>query len=162
MNTSQTKQAIIKRPGEGQCDVVDRLPASLRHLVHEFGLSVVVAFVNAGVTHPAVIRRLVAAVRLGAREKGNERPWVPQPRRVFNAIDTWLVANGAGFPAVALVRGMREAGYIPVAISPSLEMTEASMATVTFADAPVSKMEKHQRRLQAALTAADKALWGGA
>jgi hypothetical protein len=160
VNAKQVKQEIIRHPDETNCDVVDRLPPLLRQAVGEYGFSVVMAFVQMGITDPKVMRHLVQAVRLGARERGNERPWAPQHRRVFNAIDTWLIANGAGFPAVALARGMREAGYIPVSLNPSLEMTEASMAEVTVYDPRLSKMDKHFRRLQAALGAADKSLWG--
>jgi hypothetical protein len=46
-----------------------------------------------------------------------------------------------------------KSGLMIVPIEPSRAMVQASMATVTNAISPMSKREKHTRRLSAALTA---------
>lgn len=47
-------------------DRVDNMPADLRALVHEYGLTVVDAFVGHGVTKPRIIRHLVNTVLAGS------------------------------------------------------------------------------------------------
>lgn len=157
------KTAIVRRGNEDLIDTVDRLPRAVRHLVHEFGASVVFEFVAAGIVDPNRIRHLIKAVHLGPREPGNlVNRGAFSTRRAFNIFDTWLVQHGAGFPAVALVRGMREMGFTPVGTTgPTKEMLAASMEAVTHKDERLTKADKHTRRLQAALKAADAALWAG-
>jgi len=149
-----------RRPGEALVDVVDRLPPQLRALVHEYGLSVVTEFVQHGVTKPAAVRQIVRAVMLGAREPGNARPGADQATRTVNALGSVLCQMGVAVPPRHLLRALRDAGYTLVANSPTHAMVEASMATVAAYEPRITKPEKHFRRLQAALAAADRELWG--
>ncbi len=50
---------------------VDAMAPDLRELMHEFGLSIVDAFLQHGVTRPKSIRHLINAVRNGSVEIGN-------------------------------------------------------------------------------------------
>lgn len=50
---------------------IDAMPAELRALVHDYGQSIIDAFVQCGVTRPRHIRHLVETVRRGSVEIGN-------------------------------------------------------------------------------------------
>lgn len=52
-------------------DRVDRMPADLRACVHDFGLTVVDAFLAHGIIKPRIIRHLVKTVREGSVEIGD-------------------------------------------------------------------------------------------
>lgn len=150
-------KALNVARGEHHCDFVDRLPKELRSLVHEYGLSVVLDFYNNGITKPGAIRFLIRSVRLGAREPGNRRHYGTH----LPNLDEFLVSSGSSLTAEQIVRVIREGGYtvLPVA-GPTREMTHASMATVSSGSVAVGKEQKHMMRLQAAMTAGDRALWG--
>lgn len=162
---SATQKSIFApQMGEDRCSVVDRLPKALRGLVHEYGYSVVLAFHEAGVRDPNIIRHLIVSVWRGAREPGNKRPGsISAAQRGLNALDVTLTALGAGVPAIAVARHLRDFGFTLAPIDgPSAAMLEASMATVTNHDVTVDKAGKHHRRLTAALRAADADLWRAA
>jgi hypothetical protein len=158
-----THQSIFApKPDEDHCAVVDRLPKDLRALVHDYGYSVVVQFYDAGIQKPGQIRHLIAVARLGAREPGNQRPAKISPGvRAINALDIALTEAGAGLHARPVARHLRDLGYVIVPrTGPTREMVDASMATVSAGNLMVSKPEKHQRRLQAAINAFDAEMWG--
>lgn len=149
---------FARKPHETKCDVVDRLPKALRELVHEYGLAIIQSFHDSGVREPKVIKRLVAIARLGAREPGNRHPG---NHSRLTHLDDWLVSSGSHLCARQVVRVIREGGYTVLPMTgPTLEMTLASMATVSNGLVKCTKEEKHQRRLSAAMMAGDCALWG--
>lgn len=156
--------AVSPRPGEPHCDAVDRMPAALRPLVHEYGFSVVLAFLQKGIVRPKDIRHIMTAVWLGAREPGNRR--APGEHRgvkqAISALDRVLVAEGAGVPAIKVARALHHLGYVVMPYGhPTDEMVEASMATVANFDVTTTKRDKHLRRLTKALRAYADAMWGG-
>ena len=151
-----------RRPDETPSEAVDRLPANVRELVHDYGFNVVTQFLNAGIKSPATIRLLIRTVHAGAREPGNQRPVGGRRngKSVLAHIDTWLVQKGATFTAQMLVRLIRDGGFTVLPCSPSKDMIEASMETVSGYDIRCTRQEKHQRRLCAALVAGDREAWG--
>lgn len=155
--------SIQTLPGETRCDVVDRLPPALRALVHEYGASVVTSFVENGVRRPEVIRTLIRAVHVGAREPGNARPAAARlpGKGALAHLDAWLVAHGATFTAQMVVRAIRDSGFTVLpTMGPTQTMVQASEAAVSGGNVKCTRQEKHQRRLQAAMVAGDREAWG--
>lgn len=103
---------------------VDDMPAEMRELVHDFGLTIVDAFVQSGVTKPNRIRHLIATVMKGAQEIGDR----------------------TDAPRMGVI-------YALIPAQPTERMIAASMATVANHDVRVTKHEKHRLRLAAALKA---------
>ena len=162
MSVTTIRRNLLEVPQGGTpYDVVDRLPAAYRALVHEFGMSMVNDFVIAGVGDPKTIRRLIAVVRRGAREINNKRPPNIATAPALNALDVVLTQMGAGIPGRAVAGALRDLDYLILPISPTKVMIAASMATVANHDVRVTKEGKHERRLQAALRAADREMWEG-
>lgn len=155
--------AVAPRKGENHCDAVDRMPAHLRPLVHEYGLSTVLAFLAKGITKPQDIRHLIGAVWVGAREPGNKAANDEHrgTHRSMVALDRVMIGLGGGVPAVKLARALYHLGYAVMPYShPTAEMVAASMAAVTGFDPMLTKKDKHGRRLSAAMHAYAKAQWG--
>ena len=137
---------------EVSCDVVDALPASTRALVHEFGYSVVRAFDMAGVRDPRVIRRLIHAVWLGAREPGNKPANGGTRLRYVRSLNAaWPQLQNAE----AMIRFLRTLAFVPMPIEPSPEMIQASMDEMGN-HGIVSKEMKHRLRLRAAIRLMDR------
>jgi len=105
---------------------IDALPKDIRELIHEFGLTVVQAFLDQKVTKAYAIRHLIEQVQRGSNEPGT------------------------GVGGVGMVSG-RAMCVVP--IEPTPAMIAASMATVANHDMAVSKEEKHRLRLRAAIKA---------
>ena len=53
---------------------IDAMPKPIRELVHEYGLTMVRAFLDCGVTKPNQIRHLIAVVREEGGHYGNSQP----------------------------------------------------------------------------------------
>lgn len=139
------------------------MPAHLRPLVHEYGLSTVLAFLTKGITKPQDIRHLIQAVWVGAREPGNKQANGEHrgTHRSMVALDRAMVGLGGGVPAIKLARALYHLGYAVAPYNhPTDEMLRASMEAVTIHDPTLSKKDKHGRRLSAALSAYAKAQWG--
>jgi hypothetical protein len=147
------------RPAEVHADVVDRLPAELRSCVHDFGYSVVHAFVTAGVTKPTMIRHLIHSVYLGAREAGNRRPAVAAGKGVLGIMDDVLSAHGAPSIARPIVVTLRRDGMTILQVEPTQDMVAASCAALSNRGT-ITYEQKHRLRLRAALRCGDKARWG--
>jgi hypothetical protein len=105
-------------------DRIDSLPKEIRELIHEYGYTVVDAFLNQKVTKASAIRHLIQAVMRGSLDAsyGGAR-------------------NGQG----------RDLVVVPE--HPTIAMVEASMATVANHDMEVDKFTKHRLRIDAALKA---------
>lgn len=155
-----TAPVTMPRPQELPIDVVDRLPANLRACVHDFGFSVVHAFVQAGVSNPRTIRHLVNAVFLGAREEGNRRPDRRPGSGILSAIDDVLRANGCGAHARTLVSVLRTRGVTLLEMEPTHDMIAASCSALSDKINVVSYEHKHRLRLRAALKQSDQDRWG--
>lgn len=140
---------LLPNDGRASCDVVDCLPASTRALVHEFGYSTVRAFDMAGIRDPRVVRRLVHAVWLGAREPGNSPAGMPVRPFIKSLDAAWPHLRNAQ----AMIEFMRTLSIVPAPLEPSPAMVEASMAEMGK-HAIVSKEMKHRLRLRAAIRAA--------
>lgn len=141
-------------PGTLPIELVDTWPAGLRALTHEFGFSVVHAFVIAGVTRAGTIRQLVKAVYLGAREPGNARPAGSPPVRL---LEDALVMHGAPGASRAILAYLRGNHHTVVPIEPTHHMLHASLGALDGAPL-ASRHTKHRMRLTAALKAADARL----
>jgi MinD-like ATPase involved in chromosome partitioning or flagellar assembly len=125
--------------------VTDEMPAELRACVHEFGLPIVTACVNAGVSKPAVIRQLVAEIWDGARQTTQQRRRGP-----ISVLDWVLIQAGAQISAATLLRVLRSHSMVIIPLEPTTLMVEASMDAVNHMGV-VSKSRKHRNRLRAAI-----------
>lgn len=139
---------LLDHNATGTCSAIDGVSTDARALVHEFGYSVVRAFDEAGIRNPKIIRNLIYAVWIGAREPGN-KPAAASPQ-VFRALN-------AAWPHLQNAEGMHGflcgvLKYTVAPILPSRAMINASMAEMGR-HAVVSKEQKHRLRLQAALRA---------
>jgi hypothetical protein len=113
-------QSLGNRP-----DDVDSLPAPLRELAHEFGWSVVRAFLDHGVRSPAAIRHLIHTAWLGPREAANVRIG-GRGHRGLQVLDQFLMRSGCAVNARALVRLFRQQGLVLMNRDPSPPMIETS------------------------------------
>lgn len=104
-------------------EIIDALPKDIRELVHEFGYTMVRAFLDQKVTKPSSIRHLILQVQRGSLDTGNGKS--AQSGRAMVVIPS----------------------------EPTPEMVFASMNTVTPSDPVVvaDKYEKHKLRLRAAI-----------
>jgi hypothetical protein len=108
---------------------VDAMSEEWREVVHDFGLCVVDALQECGVTQARHGRHIIRTVlaELGPLNGGSSN------------------------------QGVRMAGnnrQVMVPLEPTEGMVEAAMATVSTFDAKITKREKHRLRLRAALAAA--------
>jgi hypothetical protein len=120
MNNTQREKIVARM------SYIDGLPKDVRELVHEYGFTVVKAFLDQKITKASAIRHLIDTVRTGSIDPG----------------------TGAG--GVGMVGGR---AMCAVPIEPTPAMIAASMATVANHDMLVSKEEKHRLRLRAAIKA---------
>ena len=105
---------------------IDAMPKEIRELIHEYGLTVVQAFLDLGITKPSSIRHLIKTVLTGSMDPGT------------------------GIGGVGMVSG-RTMCMVP--IEPTPAMIAASMATVANHDMIIDKEKKHLLRLRAAIKA---------
>ena len=70
LNSLAEKSIGFVERRRARMDRVDRMSRELRACVHEFGLTVVDAFMQCGVTNPRHIRHLVKTVHEGSVEIG--------------------------------------------------------------------------------------------
>lgn len=131
---------------------VDRLNPAMRACVHEFGEPIVTACVLAGVKDPRRIRQLVREIWDGARQ-----PMQTRPR--LGSLDWVLQQAGAQISAKTLIRILRDNSHYLVPLDPSKEMIDASMNTVSGFNMRITKREKHQLRLRAAIEAGVKHIY---
>lgn len=141
---------------------IDAMPPALRQCVHEFGLPVVDAFKQAGITDPSTIRHLVREVWAGARSSYQSTTGGTSEPAVQKGLDWLLIQAGAQITAAALVRFLWDRGQlaiVPTVIHDAHPATQASMATVATFDQRVTKARKHSLRLTAGIKAAAMSLW---
>lgn len=117
--TASAHERVVAR-----MDRMDALPKEIRELIHEYGYTVIDAFLNQKITKASAIKHLINAVNRGSMDAslGGAR-------------------NGQG----------RDLVVVPE--HPTIAMVEASMATVANHDMDVDKFTKHRLRLDAALRA---------
>ncbi|WP_424137966.1 hypothetical protein [Roseomonas chloroacetimidivorans] len=132
-------------------ELVDRLPAEWRCLVHEFGYSVVRAFYQAGIQKPATVRHLIRTVWLGSREPGNVQPNYFYGQKTHRTLDM-LLAEGRISNVQALFSTLEMHGQAIVHRNPTDAMVQASIAA-TGKMGLVDKQTKHRERLRAAIAA---------
>lgn len=108
---------------------IDKMPEGIRALVHEYGLGVVQAFLDIGVTKPKQIAHLIGTVQRGSNEVGDR---TRSPKQTSY--------------------------YVYVPVEPTDRMIAASMETCSNLDMKVTKREKHRLRLVAAIKAQQRAI----
>lgn len=120
MITEERQEKVVARMAR-----IDAMPKEIRELVHEFGLTMVQAFLDQKITKPSSIRHLILQVQRGS-------------------LDTGTSSGSAGW---------MQAGRCMVVVpqEPTDAMINASMETVSNFDVKVTKFEKHRLRLRAAL-----------
>jgi hypothetical protein len=130
-----------------QMETVDAMPSALRGCVHEFGLPIVQACLDAGIKAPGRIRQLVHIIWEGARSSHQRRP---------EAADTldWLLMQSEGrLSSATLLQLLARQNLQILPHHPTARMIDASLATVADHTIRCTKREKHQLRLIAALAA---------
>lgn len=136
---------------------VDTMTADMRHCVHEYGLPIVEACLQAGVRQPNKIHQLVREIWTGTRQT-----WM-QHQRGYNGlvsrIECILARQEGPINAATLLRILDQNDFVLVPRSPWACMIEASMNTVSNFNQVLTKREKHTRRLQAAINAAVEYAW---
>lgn len=132
---------------------VDKMPPELRGCVHEFGLEIVHAFVEAGITNPRKIRHLVNVCWLGPRATAQKSAGVE------NLINWLLSSSGATMTAKTLVEALWRSQMVIVHVSLPEVAIQASMDEVRLPGPKLTKHEKHRRRLLVAVKAAAFNLW---
>ena len=129
---------------------IDKLTRDQRECVHEFGFAIVKACMDMGITQPNRIRFLVHTIWSGARQPGQRMG--KGSTSAIAKLDWLLLQQNCEIPAKTLLRTLADDNFFFVPRNPTATMIEASMdATNHFGI--VSKREKHQRRLQAAISA---------
>lgn len=139
-------------------EAVDKMPSELRACVHEFGYAIVNAFVIAGISNPATIRRLVFECWNGARQPRQRGGLNKSHSPVLDQLDWILVQAKAEINAKALIRLLDQNSMVIVPKEPSPAMVRASMDAVHHMGV-VSKSVKHTNRLRAAIRAGARSLW---
>lgn len=130
--------------------ITDNMPGSLRACVHEFGFTIVHAYIEAGVKDPAKIRHLVQTTWAGARESAQKKY---RKSGVLSTLDWLLMQSGSSITALTLWRVCFSAGWAIVPITPTNKMLDASMAEVSGFNITCTTREKHRLRLMAAIKA---------
>lgn len=113
---------------------VDAMPPDLRACVHDFGLTIVTAMLQAGVTNHRHIRHLVDTVRIGSIEIGNRQETDEMRQEVGRRYARYL----------------RNRGFLVVPELPSETMIRASIDALHdegIADFRVNRHRKHAIRL---------------
>lgn len=138
---------------------LEQLSPQLRQCVHEYGLPIVEACLQAGVKDPRRIHNLVKEIWNGARQKGQRNTNRHKRCAVQDTLDWALIQSGSEMSAETFVRILWEHSLVIVPREPTLAMIEASKATVSNYDLKITKSDKHRLRLRAALDAAVLSLW---
>ena len=115
----------IQQKAQARMNRIDALPKDVRELVHEYGYSVIDAFLCQGVTKASAIKHLIQRVKTGS------------------------IDPGTGKGSAGWVHAGRTMAVVP--LEPTPAMIEASMAEVSGGNVTVDKYEKHKLRLRAAL-----------
>lgn len=139
---------------------LDEMSMFLRELVHEFGSELVNTFIESGISRPNQIRHLILSCWKGARsplDRSGKNTTTAGPG--LQLLDWVLMQKGAGISAATLVRVLHADHLVILPLEPTKVGIDASMITVTPKDGPMSKPEKHRRRLRAATRAAARHLW---
>lgn len=136
---------------ENSFAVTDGMPPKLKQCVHEYGFAIVKACLQAGVSKPEHIHQLVREIWDGARQPR-------QSRRRGGQIDWILIQANAEITAAELSRVLFNNGLGIVPLAPTRAMLDASMAEVANFDVRCTKLEKHRRRLMAAVAVGSKYL----
>lgn len=146
---------------ESAMALVDAMKPEHRALVHEYGLNMVLAFLQNGVTDAPNIRHLIRTVRNGAQEPRVRLGHALKTRgeALLRSLDPWLISQGAGFSGRQVVQVIRDRGYAVLPLGPTTAMIEASLSALDGMSL-MQRQPKHVRRLQMALNAGDKAMWG--
>jgi len=134
---------------------VDAMPGQLRMCVHEFGYPIVKMCLQCGVKEPSHIRALVTAIWDGARSPA-DRP--PHRDSVLSRLDWLLMQAEAPITAAALIRFLYAHNMVLIPRHPSKAMVEASIEATGHMGL-VSKTQKHEGRLRAAIDAALRHMW---
>jgi hypothetical protein len=129
----------------------DRLPADLRECVHEYGLPIVAVLMKHGIKRGAHIREVVREVWAGARQTS-------QRRAPSSTLDWYFAQTGIDLNTRTLLRLLEDQSLVIVPKNATIQMVEASMATVCNHDMILTKKQKHKLRLDAALDAGSKHL----
>lgn len=119
LTAAEKHEKIVSR-----MQTIDALPKEVRELIHEYGYTMVRAFLDQKITKANIIWHLIQQVQRGSLDTGN---------------------------GTASFQGGRAMVVIPA--EPTPEMIHASMATVSNHDMVVDKFEKHKLRLRAAIKA---------
>lgn len=133
--------------------ITDNMPGPLRACVHEYGFTIVNAYIEAGVKDPAKIRYLVNTTWIGAREAAQKRY---KKSGILSTLDWLLMQSGSSITALTLWRVCFASGWAIVPSNPTKSMIDASMAEVSGFNVVCTRREKHQRRLIAAIKASAK------
>lgn len=128
-------------------DETDGMSASMRECVHEFGIAVVHACLDAGVTEPRRIRQLVNQIWHGARESGEQRGGAR------NTLEWLLIQNKGSLSLSTLLRVLHDNSYALVPVEATRAILDASMNEVSGFNVRVTREEKHRRRYRAAVRA---------
>lgn len=140
-------------------EMTDAMPAGLRACVHEFGFPIVHAFIECGVSDPRQIRHLVGTCWDGPRSFGDRADRERTGRSsTLEKLDWLLTQSGSAITAETLLRILKQRNLVILPLDPADFMVDASLEA-TGAMGLVSKREKHQGRLAAALRAGAVRLW---
>lgn len=139
-------------------EATDDMPSQYRLLVHEFGTEIVNEFRQCGVSDPRKILRLVVASWNGARNLSNRTGKNTKVSAPVATLDWLMIQAGAQISAMTLLAMLHKNGWAVAPYTASAAMIRASMS-VDLTDRVVSKHEKHQARLRAAMNAASRELW---
>lgn len=137
---------------------VDAMDPELREVVHDFGLTVVDAFLQQNIKSSRIIRHLIWQVLRGSREVGNrsgmERPRLqPWPVEAINDELALLRLPPVG---ERIASALIDHGKTLVPIEPSDRMVAASIAALDGLTHRVTKEVKHRLRLRRAIAEAMK------
>lgn len=136
---------MISARQERSLSAVDSMSPAWRECVHEYGYAIVHACLEAGVTEPRRVHQLVREIWDGARSYVDKK-------KPAGTLD-WLLMQSAGISVSGLSRALANESLQIVPKHPTQRMILASLGEVSGFNVQCTKFEKHQRRLQAALSA---------
>lgn len=138
---------------------IDNLPPGLRDCVHEFGWSVVRAYMEHGISKPNVIRHLIHTAWNGPREPGNKRGHERGGgNRAIQALDTYLLRADGVPHGRELVGLLRNSNIVLLPFEPTDKMVLASIDALSKRGT-VTYENKHRIRLRAAMKAGVAEAW---
>jgi len=139
---------------------VDNMPEPLRQCVYDYGLPIVSAFMNQGITKPSSIHEIVREVWNGTRSLYQKKIGYNNiGSEIENKLDWLLIQNGANITARQLIRILYQNQWVILPACPSRAMLDASMSVITGHTVVCTKEQKHKSRLTAAIMAAAKETW---